>query len=71
MLRANLYTFGNDPETDRAIKLFPRLDAFLTELNQGICEDDFQTLSQILKADLDTNPPQETDQTGLKESESA
>ena len=48
MLRANLYEFGRDLETDRAIKLFPQLDAFAGQSNQGNCADAYQALQQIL-----------------------
>lgn len=34
MLRANLYEFGRDPVTDRAIALFPELDAFAATVDR-------------------------------------
>lgn len=47
MVQAGLYAQGSDPLTDRAIRLFPRLDAFLA--GQGApAADSFQRLRLIL-----------------------
>lgn len=56
MLRANLYEFGHDLETDRAIALFSKLDAFAGQTNQGSCEDAFQMLRQILMTENKNAP---------------
>ncbi len=53
MLRANLYVFGQDLETDRAIRLHPKLDDFVSQLNQGSCDEAYQTLESILMPDVD------------------
>jgi len=48
MLRANLYEFGKDAESDRAIALFPSLDGFVsTRSDQGI-EAAFEHLNGLL-----------------------
>lgn len=48
MLRANLYEFGRDLETDRAIRLFSQLDSFAGQLNLGNCEQAYEALHDIL-----------------------
>ncbi len=48
MLRANLYEFGKDAEADRAIALYPALDAFVARRNPGDVEAAFATLAEIL-----------------------
>ncbi|MEM9670134.1 MAG: flagellum-specific ATP synthase FliI [Pseudomonadota bacterium] len=48
MLRANLYEFGRDQITDRAIHLFHALDTFIGAKNAGSVEDGFDELAAIL-----------------------
>lgn len=52
MLRANLYEFGRDPVTDRAIALFPELDAFAATVNEGDIGAAFQALGTVLTSGL-------------------
>lgn len=49
MIRAGLYTQGSDPEVDRAINLWPELEAFLARLDPQNCEASFQKLSLLLR----------------------
>ncbi|MEO9969868.1 MAG: FliI/YscN family ATPase [Hyphomonadaceae bacterium] len=56
MLRANLYEFGRDHETDRAINLFPQLDAYAGLINQGSCEDAYELLGTLLADSQDPVP---------------
>ena len=50
MLRANLYEFGKDLNSDRAINLFPELDNFVaTRCGDGI-EMSFTRLREMLGA---------------------
>ena len=58
MLRANLYEFGQDLETDRAIRLFSQLDGFAGQLNTGKCEDAYLALQKILNVGLEQTLPQ-------------
>ncbi len=48
MLRADLYEFGKDAETDRAILLYPALDAFAGSQSEENIEAAFDTLRSIL-----------------------
>jgi flagellum-specific ATP synthase len=48
MLRASLYEFGQDAETDRAIALYPVLDAFISTPSDGGTDGAFAALDQIL-----------------------
>lgn len=48
MLRANLYEYGIDPHSDRAIRLFPALDDFAGQRNPGTNEDAFAVLKALL-----------------------
>lgn len=50
MLRAGLYEFGRDLETDRALAIYPALDSFLSRKNLDSCEVSFQELQDILSA---------------------
>lgn len=50
MLRANLYSFGKDLDTDRAVQLFPLLDAFVGGENGGSVEQAFEDLAQRLSS---------------------
>lgn len=62
MLRANLYEFGRDPVTDRAIALFPELDSFVATSNGGGIEAAFQTLNALLTKGLDGSADQAEEQ---------
>ncbi|MBE3640228.1 FliI/YscN family ATPase [Mangrovicoccus algicola] len=48
MIQSGLYTAGSSPQIDRAITLFPRLDAFISEPEPGTIGDSFQRLRQCL-----------------------
>ena len=48
MLRANLYEFGKDAESDRAIELFPALDGFMGTRNEAGIEAAFTAMRSIL-----------------------
>lgn len=48
MLQAGLYAEGNDPVSDAAVRLWPRLDAFLAEPSKGQAEA-FAALEAILE----------------------
>lgn len=48
MLRANLYEFGKDGETDRAIALFAQLDRFVGTPNPAGTDAAFKALQEIL-----------------------
>lgn len=50
MLRASLYEFGKDLETDRAINLFQQLDEFAGSENQGDTEAAYHALELILRS---------------------
>ena len=50
MLRANLFEHGKDAEADRAIALYPALDAFVSQRNPEGVEAAFATLAGILAA---------------------
>ncbi len=57
MLRANLYEFGRDLNSDRAIALFPALDNFVaTRKAEGI-EGSFKQLRDILETKPAASPP--------------
>jgi flagellum-specific ATP synthase len=51
MVRAGLYVPGSDPETDRAIALFPALDAMIAQRHEGGVTDAFAHLSALLSAE--------------------
>jgi flagellum-specific ATP synthase len=56
MLRANLYEFGRDLNSDRAISLFPALDNFVaTRKAEGI-EGSFKELQEILETKPAASP---------------
>ncbi|WP_138472243.1 FliI/YscN family ATPase [Poseidonocella sp. HB161398] len=48
MIQSGLYTQGSNPQIDRAISLFPRLDAFISEREPGATADSFRKLLQCL-----------------------
>lgn len=49
MIRAGLYTEGSDPETDRAIRVWPQLDAFLAERETQDIANSFNRLRLMLR----------------------
>ncbi|WP_417627597.1 FliI/YscN family ATPase [Pararhodobacter aggregans] len=49
MVQAGLYAQGSDPLTDRAIRLFPKLDAFLAGQNARSNTDSFARLKKALE----------------------
>lgn len=48
MVQAGLYTAGSDPDLDRAIRLWPKLDAFLAETEPGTSAESFARLERLL-----------------------
>ena len=48
MLRASLYEFGKDHEADRAIALYPALDAFVSSRNTSGIDAAFAVMASIL-----------------------
>jgi flagellum-specific ATP synthase len=48
MIRAGLYEPGSDPVTDRAVLIWPLLDAFLAETGERKIVRSFEKLSQII-----------------------
>ncbi len=56
MVRANLYGFGIDPMSDRAIRLFPALDAFAGEPNVGNNADAFAVMARLLDETVVRSP---------------
>ncbi|SEN71346.1 flagellum-specific ATP synthase [Paracoccus alcaliphilus] len=48
MIRAGLYAPGSDPQLDEAVRLFPRLDGFMTRTSPGI-EASFAALEDALR----------------------
>ena len=48
MIQSGLYTQGSNAQIDRAIALWPRLDAFLSEAEPGEISDSFRKLRQCL-----------------------
>ena len=53
MLRASLFEFGRDADADRAIRLYPALDAFVSARNAHGIDAAFKALSDT----LETSPP--------------
>jgi flagellum-specific ATP synthase len=49
MVQAGLYTGGSDPELDKAIRLWPLLDAFLAEVEPGSTQDSYARLAESLR----------------------
>lgn len=49
MLRANLYEFGQDKETDRAVKLYARIDHFVSQKNEEDPAAAFDLLRRVLQ----------------------
>ncbi len=50
MLRANLYEYGTDADTDKAIRLFPALDAYIGTRNEDTVEAAFEQLRRLLES---------------------
>jgi flagellum-specific ATP synthase len=50
MVQAGFYSRGSDPELDRAIRLWPLLDAFLAEPEPGSSGDSYARLAAALAA---------------------
>lgn len=48
MIQSGLYTNGSNRQIDRAMSLYPKLDAFLSQDEPGTVEDSFRTLRQCL-----------------------
>ena len=48
MIRAGLYAPGSDPKLDEAVKLFPRLDSFITQRRDTVAES-FAALTDALR----------------------
>ncbi|WP_376875642.1 FliI/YscN family ATPase [Albirhodobacter sp. R86504] len=48
MIQAGLYTSGSDQAIDSAIRVWPKLDAFIAEFGANGCEQSFQKLSEAL-----------------------
>ena len=48
MIQSGLYTKGSDRSIDRAIKLWPKLDAFISLDEEGEIQDSFAKLRQAL-----------------------
>ena len=57
MLRASLYEFGRDPNSDRAIALYPTLDQFAAEPNSGTIDDAYGRLQSLLSANVEVPKP--------------
>lgn len=51
MIRAGLYAPGSDPALDQAVKLYPRLDSFVTRQTQGVGES-FTALAEALRVPM-------------------
>ena len=49
MIQSGLYVAGSDPNIDSAIKIWPKLDAFLTESSSGGPKQAFVRLEDLLK----------------------
>jgi flagellum-specific ATP synthase len=49
MVQAGLYAQGSDPLTDRAIKLWPRLDAFMAGRDAATAGESFGRLRKMLE----------------------
>ncbi len=53
MIQSGLYVAGSDAEVDEAVRVWPRLDAFLAEDAPGGVGQSFSRLAEI----LDPKPP--------------
>lgn len=50
MVQSGLYTPGSDPDVDRAIAIWPKLDDFVAQSEDGNVDDSFQRLRACLEA---------------------
>lgn len=50
MVQAGLYASGSDPLTDRAVRLWPRLDAFMAGMRAASASESFRRLQRVLEA---------------------
>lgn len=57
MVRANLFEFGHDANADRAIKLFPALDAFIGTYNTAHISDAFDAMRLALSGGAASDIP--------------
>ncbi|WBU61983.1 FliI/YscN family ATPase [Paracoccus albus] len=48
MIKAGLYAAGSDPDLDAAVRLFPALDAVVTENSKDGCVDSFRKLAAAM-----------------------
>ncbi len=55
MIQAGLYAHGSDPDTDTAIAVWPRLDAFLSASSRGGIRESFRMLEDCLKVAEDNH----------------
>ncbi len=62
MLRASLFEFGRDADADRAIRLYPALDAFVSARNTAGIEAAFTAMSDMLTVSEGTPPSAATAQ---------
>lgn len=52
MVRAGLYSEGSDPELDQAVRAWPELDSFLSEIETVSAQNSFDRLGLILRRSL-------------------
>ncbi|MRU15448.1 FliI/YscN family ATPase [Roseovarius sp. A21] len=64
MIRAGLYTEGNDPDLDTAVRTWPELDAFLAETEPHTTADSFARLGLILRRGVGGRGHARNEQTG-------
>jgi flagellum-specific ATP synthase len=57
MIQSGLYEGGSDPRIDRAIAVWPGLDRFFSEAEEGLIESSFKELDAVLAAKAE--PPSE------------
>ncbi|MGY6535769.1 MAG: FliI/YscN family ATPase [Pararhodobacter sp.] len=50
MVQAGLYATGSDPLTDRAIRLWPKIDDFLSGTRAASADESFRRLQKVLEA---------------------
>ena len=56
MIMAGLYAAGTDAEIDRAIAIWPKLDAFFGSSDAATAADAFNTLQKCLEQGADAPP---------------
>jgi flagellum-specific ATP synthase len=59
MIKAGLYEEGIDPETDRALRIWPALDAFIAGENVTVLSDAFLRLAEILNENKAAAPQEQ------------